>query len=398
MKNDTTRQAATVLRHAGNCRARNAGAVNPPIVRASTVLFEDLDHLESAGRQAFEVFYYGRFGTPTHAALAEALCALSGAAGAVFFPSGLAAIAGVMMNFLRSGDEVLVADCVYGPTRKFCDQQLARLGIRVRYFPARAGADIAPLISPSTRLIFCESPGSLAMELQDLPAICQAAKVHGVPVVVDNTWATPLQCDVLELGAAVDIQAGTKYLGGHADLMLGVALCREDVLADLRSNAQAFGYCVGADEAWLALRGLRTLDLRLRQHQANAAELKSWLRQQPEVLRILDPSVPDDPQHALWQRDFRGGNGLFSVQLRAMSDEAFRALVDSLQLFGLGYSWGGYESLCLPFRLQGLRSEADWDASARYLRFHAGLESAVDLLADLEQAFSCSRAISSGRA
>lgn len=388
--NKKTRQTATRLRHAGNDPIRNRGAVNPPLVRASTVLFEDLAHLRRASARPFDEFYYGRFGTPTHEALDEALQAISGAAGSVFFPSGLAAIAGVILHFLRAGDEILIADCVYGPTRSLCDQQLQRLGIAVRYFDPAVGGGIAALISERTRLVFCESPGSLSMDLQDLPAICAAASARQVPVVVDNTWATPLQCPVLDYGAAVDIQAGTKYLGGHADLMLGVALCREDVLPGLRKDAQALGYCVSADEAWLALRGLRSLDLRLRQHVDNARQLKLWLSEQPEVRRILDPSWPQDPQHALWQRDFSGGNGLFSVELEPLDEPALGALIDHLALFGLGYSWGGYESLCLPFSLQA-RQYGDWNQDASYLRFHAGLEAPEDLLADLECGFAALR-------
>ncbi len=392
-----TMDPATRLRHAGNDPTRNRGAVNPPLVRASTVLFDDLAHLRRASARPFDEFYYGRFGTPTHAALAEALLALSGAQGCVFFPSGLAAIAGVILHFVRAGDELLVADCVYGPTRGLCEQQLERLGVSVRYFDPAVGAGIGSLIGDSTRLIFCESPGSLSMDLQDLPAICSAASQRDVPVVVDNTWATPLHCSVLEHGAAVDIQAGTKYLGGHADLMLGVALCRDDVLPGLRRDAQALGYCVSADEAWLALRGLRSLDLRLRQHADNARVLKSWLGEQPEVRRILDPSWPQDPQHALWQRDFSGGNGLFSVELESLSERELAALIDNLNLFGLGYSWGGYESLCLPFSLSQ-RQYGDWSDEATYLRFHAGLEAPADLLDDLAQGFAALRALRGGGA
>lgn len=386
MKDKASLHIATHLRHAG---ANRVGAVNPPVTRASTVLYRDLAELREASAQPFEGFYYGRFGTPTHHALADALNQMSGAAGTVFFPSGLAAIAGVLLALLDQGDEVLVADCVYGPTRKFCDQQLARFGIGVRYFPADCGADIARLISPSTRLIFCESPGSLSMELQDLPAICAAA--GQIPVVVDNTWATPLHCKVLELGAAVDIQAGTKYLGGHADVMLGAALCRKDVLARIRSRAQALGYCVSADEAWLTLRGVRSLDIRMRQHQTNAAAVKAWLKQQPECLRILDPSDPEDAQHGLWTRDFSGGNGLFSVEMVALSERQLATLIDALQLFGLGYSWGGFESLCLPFELSAERCQRRWSAEHRFLRFHVGLEQPDDLIDDLAQAFACMR-------
>ncbi len=386
------RRARTGLRHAGSTPSQYAGAVNPPVFRASTVLFESLRHLREASARPFEQFYYGRFGTPTHAALAEALEEMSGAAGSVFFPSGLGAIAGVMLSFLSTGDEVLVADCVYGPTRNFCDQQLARMGITVRYFAPDVGAKIGAFIEPRTRLIFCESPGSLTMELQDLPAICAVAAERDVPVVVDNTWATPWHCAVLPMGVAVDIQAGTKYLGGHADLMLGVALCAESVLDRVRRNAQSFGYCVSPDDAWLVLRGLRSLDIRLRQHVVHAEQLKDWLLKQPEVLRVLDPSHPGDPQHALWQRDFHGGNGLFSIELERLDDHALAALIDTLRLFGLGYSWGGFESLCLPFELSGSRAAQSAPGGGTYLRFHAGLEDPRDLLADLESGFAAMRA------
>lgn len=378
----------TALRHAGT---RHEGAVNPPVVRASTVLFDSLDHLETATAHPFEGFYYGRFGTPTHAALNEALCALSGAAGTVFYPSGLAAIAGVLMSFLRAGDEVLVADCVYGPTRKFCDQQLTGLGIGVRYFPATGGAGIEALIGPDTRLIFCESPGSLGMELQDLPAICALAAARDIAVVVDNTWATPLNCRVLDMGVAVDIQAGTKYLAGHADAMIGMALCAPSVLERVRRVSQAYGYCVSPDDAWLTLRGLRTLDIRLRQHAAQADALITCLREQPEVLQIADPRQPDHPQHDLWVRDFSGGNGLFSVELRALERAELAALVDAFELFGLGYSWGGFESLCLPFTLSGARAAMNSEGGGTWLRFHAGLEDPRDLIADLQRGFEAMR-------
>lgn len=374
---------ATRLRHAGNEPARQSGAVNPPLVRASTVVFDSLDALEAATARPFDGFFYGRFGTPTHAALGEALNAISGAGGCVFYPSGLAAIAGVLLSFLHPGDELLLADCAYGPTRGFCQSQLAGLGIRTRLFPADAGGGIEELIGEATRLIFCESPGSLTMELQDLPAICAAAQRRGVPVVVDNTWATPLHCRVLDLGAAVDIQAATKYLAGHADLMLGAALCNAQVFEQVRRTAMNHGYCVSPDDAWQTLRGLRTLDLRLRQQAANARQVGDWLAAQPEVIRLLDPARPDHPQHALWRRDFTGANGLFSVEFRPLSRAQLAAFTDGLEFFGLGYSWGGYESLCLPFAPGGQRSLGDWSGRGTFVRLHIGLEDPRDLIADL---------------
>lgn len=390
---DRQMRRSTLLKHTGKPSSPGAKPVNPPLVRASTVLFDSLQELHEASARPFQGLYYGRFGTPTHEALAHALNALSGAAGSVFYPSGLAAIAGTLLSLVEAGDEILVADCVYGPTRNFCTQDLARLGVRTRFFPATEGAQIAAQFSADTRLVFCESPGSLTMELQDLPAICAAANARDIPVLVDNTWATPLHAPVLAMGAAVDIQAGTKYLTGHADVMLGAALCRDDVLERVRRRSQSLGYCVSADDAYLALRGLRTLDVRLRTHAHNARVLKDWLRDQPEVRRILDPADPAHPQHALWQRDFSGANGLFSVEFEPLSPARLAAFADSLSLFGLGYSWGGYESLCLPFDVRGQREGTDWSDCGSCVRFHAGLEDPEDLLADLAHALAALRAV-----
>lgn len=384
---------ATRLRQAGRDSSRWGGAVNPPLIRASTVLFESVQELQAAEAQPFDHFFYGRFGTPTHFALAEAMCDLAGAASCVFYPSGLAAAAGCLLSLLNAGEELLLVDCVYGPTRKLCQEELTRFGIRTRMIPATCGADIAEYIGPDTRAIYCESPGSLTMEMQDLPALCAVARQHDIPVLVDNTWATPLNARVLEMGASVDIQAATKYLGGHADMMMGLALCDERIGARIQSRSQSFGYCVSADDAWQCLRGLRTLDIRLQQHQQQAAGLKQWLRDQPEVQQILDPSDSQHPQHWLWQRDFQGGNGLFSVRLKKLSDAQLSTLVDQLEHFGLGYSWGGYESLCVPFDVSGSRAAGPFDGSSSYLRFHAGFEHLEDLLADLQQAFEKMRAL-----
>lgn len=382
---------STLLKHTGKPSAAGPKPVNPPLVRASTVLFDSLQELREASARPFSGLYYGRFGTPTHEALAEALNSLSGAAGSVFYPSGLAAIAGVLLSLVEAGDEILVADCVYGPTRNFCTQDLARLGVSTQFFPATEGAQIAERITSKTRLVFCESPGSLTMEIQDLPEICAAANARDVPVLVDNTWGTPLLAPVLAMGAAVDIQAGTKYLSGHADVMLGAALCRQDVLERVRRRSQSLGYCVSPDDAYQALRGLRTLDVRLRAHAEHARQLKDWLRQQPEVRRILDPSDVNHPQNAMWQRDFRGANGLFSVEFEVLTDAQLTAFCDSLMLFGLGYSWGGYESLCLPFDVRDQREDATWQDAGTCLRFHAGLEDPQDLIRNLASAFEALR-------
>ncbi len=378
----------TRLTHAGSNPQAQNGAVNPPVVRASTVVFPDLASLRAAAAQPFAGFFYGRFGTPTHAALADALNAIAGGAGTVFYPSGLAAVAGVILSQVRAGERILVVDCVYQPTRKFCDSMLRDLGVDTQYFAPDIGADIAALIDDRTRMVFCESPGSLTMEVQDLPAIAQVTRARDVVLAVDNTWATPLHCPVLQLGADVDIQALTKYVGGHADLLSGAAICNKRAWARVQGTAVRLGHCCAADDAWLALRGLRTLGVRLRQHAHNAARLMDWLARQPEVRRILSPAWVDDPGHAMWQRDFRGGNGLFSVELEPQSPEALAAFADGLRYFGLGFSWGGFESLCLPFEPGPARTATDWSKPASYLRFHAGLEGAQDLLADLSAGFA----------
>ncbi|MDY6956840.1 MAG: cystathionine beta-lyase [Pseudomonadota bacterium] len=377
----------TALTHFGRDPARFDGVVNPPVYRASTVLFPNLAALEAASRQPFTGTYYGRFGTPTTFALEEAMAALEGAHRAVAVESGLAAITTTLLAFLGPGDHLLMVDTVYGPTRFFCDGLLARMGISTTYYAPDSGADLAGLIRPETRLIFTESPGSLTFEVQDIPAICQLAHARGIPVALDNTWATPLHFKAFDHGVDVSIHAATKYVVGHADAMLGIINVNAAHHERIKKTAVALGHCAGSEECALGLRGLRTLAVRLARHQATALTLIDWLSARREVRCVRYPAWPQDPDHARWQRDFRGASGLFAVELAPCAPEALAAFVDGLALFGLGYSWGGYESLLLPVYPQHTRTVTPWAAAGPWLRIHAGLEAPADLINDLAAGF-----------
>ena len=377
----------TALTHFGRDPARFDGVVNPPVYRASTVLFPNLAALEAASRQPFTGTYYGRFGTPTTFALEEAMAALEGAHRAVAVESGLAAITTTLLAFLEPGDHLLMVDTVYGPTRFFCDGLLARMGISTTYYASDSGADLAGLIRPETRLIFTESPGSLTFEVQDIPAICQLAHVRGIPVALDNTWATPLHFKAFDHGVDVSIHAATKYVVGHADAMLGIINVNAAHHERIKKAAVALGHCAGSEECALGLRGLRTLAVRLARHQATALTLIEWLSARPEVRYVRYPAWPQDPGHGLWQRDFCGASGLFAIEMAPCTPEALAAFVDGLTLFGLGYSWGGFESLLLPVHPEHTRTATAWTTAGPWLRVHAGLEAPADLINDLAAGF-----------
>jgi cystathionine beta-lyase len=377
----------TALTHFGRDPARFDGVVNPPVYRASTVLFPNLAALEAASRQPFTGTYYGRFGTPTTFALEEAMAALEGAHRAVAVESGLAAITTTLLAFLEPGDHLLMVDTVYGPTRFFCDGLLARMGISTTYYASDSGADLAGLIRPETRLIFTESPGSLTFEVQDIPAICQLAHARGIPVALDNTWATPLHFKAFDHGVDVSIHAATKYVVGHADAMLGIINVNAAHHERIKKAAVALGHCAGSEECALGLRGLRTLAVRLARHQATALTLIEWLSARPEVRYVRYPAWPQDPGHGLWQRDFCGASGLFAIEMAPCTPEALAAFVDGLTLFGLGYSWGGFESLLLPVHPEHTRTATAWTTAGPWLRVHAGLEAPADLINDLAAGF-----------
>lgn len=376
----------TRLAHAGRDSAAQQGAVNPPVVRASTVLFPNVAALEAASAAPFKGLYYGRYGTPTHFAFCDALTELEGGAGTITACSGLAAISTALLACLKNGDHLLVSDSVYAPTRKLCEGLLASLNIETTYYDPCIGAGIEALFRANTRAVFLESPGSLTFEVQDLPAIASVARAREIAVLIDNTWATPLALKPLKLGADIVIHAATKYIVGHADAMLGAIVANERWFPVVRKSAIALGQCAGPDDVYLGLRGLRTLGVRLRQHAETALLLAKWFQQQREVERVLYPPLEEDAGHILWCRDFTGASGLFGVVLRdSISQPAVNAFCDALKLFGLGYSWGGFESLILPTHPTALRSAKRW-RSGPCLRVHAGLEDARDLIADLELA------------
>ncbi|MFQ5985481.1 MAG: cystathionine beta-lyase [Alphaproteobacteria bacterium] len=375
----------TLIVTAGRRPFDHHGVVNPPVYRASTVLFPTVAALRHADRHRFEVVRYGRYGTPTTFALEEAVAALEGGHRSVATGSGLAAIAVALTTFLNAGDHLLMVDAAYGPTRRLCDRMLKRFGVETTYYDPLIGAGITGFIRPNTRVVFLESPGSLTFEVQDVPAIAAAARERGVVVVMDNTWASPLFFKPFEHGVDVSIQAATKYIVGHSDAMLGLVTTTEEVYEAVRWAAVTVGAAAGPDDCYLAQRGLRTISVRLTRHQETGLALARWLKDRPEVERVMHPALPDDPGHALWKRDFTGASGLFGVVLKPCSENAVAAMLDGMELFGMGWSWGGYESLMVPVNPAKWRTATRWTARGPTLRIHAGLEDSDDLIADLER-------------
>ncbi|MDH3689039.1 MAG: cystathionine beta-lyase [Gammaproteobacteria bacterium] len=375
--------------HLGREPDRHSGLVNPPVYHASTVLFPNLEALEASYEKRFQPghVHYGRFGTPTLYALEQAVADLEQGYAAVSFPSGLAAIATTLTALVKAGDHILVSDSVYLPTRAFCTEVLGRLGVETTYYDPLIGADISKLIRANTRLVYLESPGSLTFEVQDVPAIAAAAKQQGLAVMMDNTWGTPLHFKAFAHGVDISIHAATKYIVGHADAMLGLAVTTTEYYQTLKNVAIRCGQTAGPDDAYLALRGLRSLSVRLQQHQSNGLELTRWLKQRPEVLRIIHPALPEDPGHRLWKRDFTGACGLFGVVLEPVSRNALAVMLDHMELFGMGFSWGGFESLMIPVYPERIRTATTWEPGGQLLRIHAGLEDPADLIADLEAGF-----------
>jgi cysteine-S-conjugate beta-lyase len=379
----------TLLGHSGNHPESNHGIVNPPVYHASTILQPTVEHLEAAQKDRLSGVYYGRYGTPTTFAFEEAAAAIEGGGRAIALPSGLAAIGATLLSLLKAGDHLLMVDTAYGPTRALCDKTLARFGVATTYYDPLIGSGIADLLRPSTRMIYLESPGSLTFEVQDVPAIAAVADAAGALAVMDNTWATPLFFRALERGIDVVIHAATKYMVGHSDAMLGVVVTRDEPLyRTIRLATHGMGYCAAPDDCYLGLRGLRTLDVRLRRHQENGLALARWLQARPEVARVLHPALPEDPGHALWRRDYGGAAGLFAIVLKPYPAKAVAAMLDGMRLFGMGASWGGYESLMLPVKPETMRTATRWDTSGPTLRLHAGLEAVGDLIADLEAGFA----------
>ena len=364
------------------------GAVNPPVYHASTILFPTVADLENRYAPGPRRMQYGRRGTPTTWALEDALAALEGGAGCTLHPSGLGAVTGALLAFLKAGDHLLMVDTAYTPTRLFCDGVLKRFGVETTYYDPALGADVATLMRPNTRVVYCESPGSLTFEIQDIPATAAAVKAKGAISMIDNTWASPLFFKPLAHGIDVSIHAGTKYIVGHSDAMLGACIANERALPTLRASWTEMGNVAGPDDVYLAQRGFRTLGVRMRQHQANGLALATWLKARPEVARVLHPALPDDPGHKLWKRDFTGASGLFGLILKPVRSEAIAALLDGLEHFGMGFSWGGFESLMIPSHPEKSRSATRWQPEGPTLRIHAGLEDVEDLKADLDAGFA----------
>lgn len=381
----------TRIVHAGRHPMKYGGVVNPPVMHASTILSRDIAAFRGKHRawEAGEpLFVYGRYGTTSQESLAEAMCALEGGFKSVMFPSGLAACASALMACVKGGDHVLMSDSIYGPNRLSASRLLARFGVGTQFYDPRIGSGIGKLFRPNTAAIVVEAPGSLTFEMQDIPAIASAAKKHGALTIMDNTWATPYYFKPIAHGVDLSVQAATKYIVGHSDAMVGtVTVASKKVYDRLLETHWDLGMHLAPDDAYLGQRGLRTLAVRLEQHWKAGLALAEWIGKQPEVERVLHPALPGDPGHALWKRDFTGASGLFSVVLKPVPEKAFASLLDDLDLFGIGGSWGGYESLVMPFDPRDQRTVTKWTYPGPCFRVHAGLESIEDLIADLEVGF-----------
>ena len=381
---DEAERPDTKLVSGGRRKEWTGKVVNPPVWRASTILFDSVADMRAAHAPEDGRFYYGRYGTPTQWSLAEALTDLEpGAAGTRLYPSGVAAISVALMAVLRPGDELLMVDSVYAPTRAFCDGFLKRWGVTTRYYDPLIGGDISGMLSEKTGAIFLESPGSLTFEVQDVPGICAAAKERGIVTLLDNTWATPVLFPALAAGVDLTILAATKYIVGHSDVMIGSVTSTPEHWRALCDTSRVLGQHVSPDDAYLAARGLRTLGVRLRQHGQGALRIARWLSQQPQVAKVLHPAFPDCPSHEHWARDFKGASGLFSFVLKGGGEAERARFIDGLRHFGIGYSWGGFESLALPVDPERVRSVRRTEEEGPMVRLHIGLEDPDDMIADL---------------
>lgn len=382
-KDKTPKRRDTVLAHAGRNPKANHGIVNPPVYHASTVIFPTVKAMEESQASPIGRIHYGRYGTPTTMALEEAVAALEGGDKAISVPSGLSAIACTLQALLKAGDHALITDSAYFPTRKLCNGLLAGWGVETTYYDPMIGGGIAELIRPNTKVVFVESPGSITFEVQDVPAIAAAARARGAVVVMDNTWSAGYYFQPFRHGVDISIQAATKFIAGHSDAMLGVITTRNELYERIKTTTVALGVCAGVDECYLGLRGLRTLAARMPRHQETGLKLAHWLKARPEVERVLHPALPDCPGHDLWTRDFTGASGLFTVVFKEFPKKGVEAMLDGMELFAMGFSWGGYESLILPVYPAKMRSATTWPHPGPAVRIHAGLEDPDDLIADL---------------
>lgn len=387
----------TTIIHAGRNPEQHHGNVNPPIYQTSTILFptlksyHDAEHGKSCyGEDRSAPFLdasYAITGTPTTFALADALAKLEGGEHSLLVPSGLAAVTVTLMSLLNPGDHLLMPDTVYGPSRRFCTKELRRLGIETTFYDPLIGRDIASLIKGNTRIVLVESPGSLTFEVQDIPAISKEAKARGAIVLMDNSWASPLYFKPFDHGVDISLQAITKYIGGHSDVIMGGITTTGEYYKRIYSYFRNTGLSVSPHDCYMAQRGIRTMATRMKQHQETGLILANWLKGRKEVARILHPALPGDAGYELWKRDFTGASGLFSFVLHPHSNEAVAHMIDFMELFGIGCSWGGYESLIIQFDPSSIRTASNWHAEGPCIRIHAGLEDPEDLIRDLEVGF-----------
>ncbi len=393
MSSDDDLSPATRVIQAGRRDEWTNGIVNPPVWRASTILYDSVEHLRALpGTDTHHRLFYGRRGTPTQWSLADALTSLEPGAEATFlYPSGVAALAAALLSVLSPGDELLLVDSAYDPTRNLATGLLTRMGIATRFYDPLIGAGIADLIGPATRAILLESPGSLTFEVQDVPAITAVARERGVVALLDNTWATPLLFPAMHHGIDLSILACTKYVVGHSDAMLGAVTATPALWPKLRDTSFALGQVAGPDDCWLGSRGLRTMAVRLAEHGRGALAIAEWLRDRPEVAEVLHPALPSCPGHDVFRRDFAGASGLFAFSFAGGTDQQRVAFIDALRLFGIGYSWGGFESLALPIDPDRHRSVTRRDRAGPMVRLQIGLEGTDDLLADIDRALAAWR-------
>ncbi|MEZ8226059.1 cystathionine beta-lyase [Vibrio splendidus] len=378
----------TKLITAGRDKKWTNGVVNPPVQRASTVVFNSVEEKRKATiNRANKTLFYGRRGTNTHFAFQDAMVEVEGGAGCALYPCGTAAISNAILSFVETGDHILMVDTCYEPTRDFCDTIMKKMGVETTYYEPTIGEGIQDLIKPNTKVLFTESPGSVTMEVQDIPTLARIAHEHDIIVMLDNTWAAGVNFSPFEFGVDISIQAATKYIVGHSDVMLGTAVANEKCWDQLREQSYFMGQCVSPDDAYLALRGIRTLDVRLRQHAESSLKVAKWLETRPEVDHVRHPALESCPGHEFFKRDFTGGNGLFSFVLKNSNTKATTALLDGMTHFSMGYSWGGFESLILanePNSFDSLRTVANPNFTGTLVRVHIGLEDVDDLIADLE--------------
>jgi cystathionine beta-lyase len=378
----------TLLARAGRDPARHQGMVNTPVFRTSTVIFPDLETYEARDGDDYKKVRYGLYGTPTTFALEEAVAKMEGGYAAVAVPSGLAAITAALCAYVKTGDHLLVPDSVYTPTRTFCDRHLSANGVEVEYYDPLIAGGIERHFKGNTRAVFCETPGSLSFEMQDIPAIAAAAHRRGLAVLADTTWGTPYFFRSFEKGIDVSIHAVTKYIAGHSDVVMGMIVTNEQHWLAVRRTVAHYGFGVSPDDCYLALRGFRTIGVRMKRQMESALKVARWLQSRPQVKRVIYPALEDDPGHAIWKRDFTGAASLFSVVLEPAQERQVAAFINSLQVFGIGSSWGGFESLAIVARIERYRTATKWDPGGPAIRLHIGLEDPDDLIADLERGFA----------